>query len=366
MQYWKTYQKDLIIKYLEAIQNSKAEFMIWQQCGSHRYTFQGRLTEVSRKSCKIKLIETSGVDLFKDDLPFYSHITGLEIIFKKDHYNKFGPYIEFSLPSDVQIFEKRKNKRFTYLYQDHKNITYRSDQIDPKTGDPTFTFSSVLIDISTQGAGMVVDKNVVLNLSPNQTLILDNLTDQQLPAPFKVKVIYIEPYTQSEHGLFKVGLVFDDQLNTISYKSISSIIEVKQRKAEGLSKTQYCGVDNEGQLNILNKVESGNKVLANNIKDNIEYLDQLRYMTTQMKVEFLKTVNQDILAVALRLSSKELIYELFSELTKTMQDEFLEKLQSERPASAVCKAQDEMVKLVREKVNSGEIVLDPKAFVTYV
>ena len=98
----------------------------------------------------------------------------------------------------------------------------------------------------------------------------------------------------------------------------------------------------------------------------MEYLDQLRYMTTQMKVEFLKTVNQDLLAVALRLSSKELIFELFSELTQTMQKEFLEKLQQERPASAICKAQDDIVKLVREKENKGEIVLDPKAFVTYV
>jgi flagellar motor switch protein FliG len=49
-----------------------------------------------------------------------------------------------------------------------------------------------------------------------------------------------------------------------------------------------------------------------------------------------------------------------------MQDEFLDKLQTEKPASAVCKAQDEIIKLVREKERTGEIVLDPKAFITYV
>jgi flagellar motor switch protein FliG len=166
--------------------------------------------------------------------------------------------------------------------------------------------------------------------------------------------------------LFIVCLIFDDQLNNISYKSISSIIEIKQRKSQGLDPSKYCGVDNNDQTRLLNKIEAGNKALANNLKDNIEYLDQLRYMTTQMKVEFLKDVNHDLLAVALRLSSKELVYELFSELTKNMQEEFLDKLQNERPASAICKAQDEIVKLVRAKEKSGEIVLDPKAFVTYV
>ena len=113
-------------------------------------------------------------------------------------------------------------------------------------------------------------------------------------------------------------------------------------------------------------VEQKNKVLASNLKDNIEYLDKLRYMTVQMKVDFLKEVEHELLAVALRLSSKELIYELFSEVTERMQDEFLDKLQSERPASAVCKAQDQLLKLIREKEGRGEIVLDPTAFITYV
>ena len=72
------------------------------------------------------------------------------------------------------------------------------------------------------------------------------------------------------------------------------------------------------------------------------------------------------MAIALRLSSKELIYDLFSEVTERMQEEFLEKLQNEKPASAVCKAQDEIVKVMREKEKNGEIVLDPRAFVTYV
>jgi hypothetical protein len=366
MKYWKTYRKDIILENLEAVVSTKSEITLWQQIGDHRHTFSALFTEVTRQNCKIKLLPDQQTDFFAEDQPLYVHITSLDIIFKKENYHKYGPVIDFGLPGEVQLFEKRQNKRFSYLYQDHKNITYHSESTNPTNGQPVFSGSSVLIDISTQGAGMVVGSEIVNNFVIGQSLLLDNLTDQKLPTPFKIKVVYIQPYNLAEKGLFKVGLIFDDQLNNISYKSISSIIEIKQRKSQGLDPSKYCGVDNNDQTRLLNKIEAGNKALANNLKDNIEYLDQLRYMTTQMKVEFLKDVNHDLLAVALRLSSKELVYELFSELTKNMQEEFLDKLQNERPASAICKAQDEIVKLVRAKEKSGEIVLDPKAFVTYV
>ncbi len=366
MDYWKTFQKDIILKYLTPVVASKIEFTIWQQLGSHRKTFEGKFSAANKKICKIKLSDTDALQYFNKDHPFFVHITTLDIIFRKDHYTQMGQILEFSLPSDIQIPEKRKTKRFTYLYQDHKNITYRSIEEDPETKSPLFTNASVLVDISTQGVGMVVGKDAVNKLSLGQNLYLDNLTDQQLPSPFKVKIIYIKPYKEHEMGLFKVGIIFDDQLNSISYRSISSIIDIKQKKTQGLSPDQYCGLDNDDQIKTLNNIEANNKVLASNIKDNVEYLDKLRYLTTQMKVELLQNINQDLLAVALRLSSKELIYELFSETTQNRQEEFLEKLQQQRPASAVCKAQDQIIEELRDKERKGEIVLDPKAFITYV
>ena len=85
-----------------------------------------------------------------------------------------------------------------------------------------------------------------------------------------------------------------------------------------------------------------------------------------MKSDFLKMMNHDLLAVALRLSNKELIFELFSEVTKTMQNEFLEKLGTEKPASAICKTQDEIIKEIKALERNGTIVLDPNSFTTYV
>lgn len=366
MLYWKTHKKDTILKHLTNVAKNKLQFTLWQQFDNSRQTYTASFIILTNKLCKVRILETSNLQTFDQERPIYIHVTELDIIFKKEHYNQHGTILEFSLPNDIQVHERRSHKRFYYKYQDHKNITYHSNENDPKTGEPLFTKSSVLVDISTQGAGMVIGKEELDKFHIGQDLLLDNLTDQDLPTPFHVKVQYIEAYDLKEKHLYKIGLLFDDELNSISYKSISSIIEIKQKKMNGLRKDIYCGIDEEGQINVLNKVEASNLVLANNIRDNIEYLDQLRYMTTQMKVEFLKQVNQDLLAIALRLSSKELIYDLFSEVTVTMQDEFLYKLKIERPPSAICKAQDDIIKFIRAKEKSGEIVLDPKAFITYV
>ena len=339
---------------------------MWQIVHENRITYEAEFIEVSKQFCKIKIDANSkNFDRFKPEEPFFVHVPGLDIILKKEKFAKLSEYIEFSLPSDIQLYEKRRNKRYNYKYQDHKNITFQSISKDQE-GKPDFRFSCVLIDISVAGAGMVVSKEILPLIEKGTSFHLTNLTDQKLPEPFLVKAVYKEEYSASGGELYKVGIIFMDELDSISYKSINSIIEIKQKKTQGLSNELFCGLDFEDQVYKINKIEQHNAVLASNIRDNIEYLDKLRYMTIKMKVDFMKDINNDLLAVALRLSSKELIYELFSELTDTMQKEFLEKMQVERSASGVCKAQEEILKEIREKEANGEIVLDPTAFITYV
>lgn len=367
MQYWKTHQKDLILDYLETVYQMKSKFTVWQVISGDRVKYDAEFIQVNKQLSKIQLISTpSDTDLFKDDKPFFCHFSKLNIIMKKEHYTRLGNTLEFSLPSDIQVGEKRKTKRYYYQYQDHKVITVESTSKNPKTNKADYTFTNVLIDISVSGAGMVVSKDVITHMELEGEFLITNLTDQRLPDPFKVKVAYKEPYKNKEIDLYKVGLVFADKLDSISYKSISSIIEIKQKKAQGLSPDLFCGLEFEEQVRKLNLIEAQNYVLANNMRDNIEVLDQLRYMTTTMKIDFMKTVNNDLLALALRMSSKELIYELFSELTITMQKEFIEKMQNDHAASGVCKAQEEIIKIIQQKEAKGEIVLDPTAFITYV
>lgn len=364
MEYWKTYQKDVILKCLKRALKVTNTITLWQQLGSHRETYSAQFKTLSKQLCEVSV--DGNPDLFDPTKPIYIHFPRSKVIFKKDHYNFYQNMLEFAMPGEIQVFDKRKLQRYSYLYQDHKVITYHSEEKVTDSEMPLFTFSSVLVDISIRGAGVVVTQEQVESFQVGSIILLDNITDQKLPTPFKVKVVYIESYKVFEKDLFKIGLSFADSLDSISYRSIKNIVEKKQKRAEGLSRDVFCGLSSEEQINTLNSIEFKNPVLANNLRVNIRYLDRLRYMTSYMKTDFLKLMNLELLAVALRLSSKELIFELFSEVTKTMQTEFLEKLGTEKPASAICKAQDDIVKKMKELEKSGAIVLDPESFTTYV
>lgn len=372
MRYWKTHQKNLIKKYINAISEHKCKVTAWQQFGSSRKQYICEIIEYEPTRMKLKLssedLKTNG-PLDKEH-PVFFHISELDVIFKKNQYNFFNNMIDFPPPGAVQIYERRSKQRFYYKYQDHKNITFYSEAHKPNEEnqqEPEYLHSCVLVDISIQGAGMVVPKSIVDQIATDKYIYLQDVTDQTLPKPFKTEIKYIEKYNSLDGAdAFKVGIHFVDALDSVNYKSITSIIDIKQRKTRGIDPDRFCGLDYEDQVSILNRVELTNKQLASNIKDNIDYLDRLRYMTTQMKIEFLKSVEHKLLANALRLSSKELIYELLIELTPNMQDEFLEKLSEEKPASGVCKAQDKIINIIREKEGKGEIILDPTSFTTYV
>jgi DNA-directed RNA polymerase subunit H (RpoH/RPB5) len=369
MKYWQTYQKNLIQNFLNHIADNKIEFTLWQQEGSTRRQYDAKLISNDKTRCKIKVSKSSIEENGNIDKlnPIFIHIPSIDIIFKKEKYNLFTNEIDFPPPIDIQVYERRAQQRFYFKYQDHKNITFYSENLGLNTDEPEFVCPCVLIDISVSGAGIIITKEVKQKIAMDKILFLQDITDQKLPIPFKVEVMYIEPYKNEEDSnLYKLGINFVEDLDSISYKSITSLIEKKQERTKGIDPNRFCGLSFEEQTKVLNKIDITNKQLSSNIKDNIEQLDKLRYLTTQMKIEFLQVVEHDLLATALRLSSKELIYELFTELTDNMKTEFLDKLEIEGPASSICKAQDKIIELIRQKEASGEYVLDPTSFITYV
>lgn len=368
MKYWKTGIPEVIDEIFQKFFKSKRELTFWQQITEKdRYRFSGVIQEIKDDKCIIKVENHTEIDkdFLKKDSPLFSHAARENIIFKKERFLFNGIILEFKKPNEIQISEKRTVERFYYKYQDHKSVTFStSPERTSKSGSLT---TAVLVDISIRGIGFVVDYASQSSLRKGSVVYLKNLTDQTLPEPFAAKVAYIEPYsTKTNEELYKVGILFDRDLDSISYRSITSIVEKKQQQVMGLRPDRYCGLTLEEQASQIRKIAKENKQLALNIRDAIDYLDTLRYLTTKMKKEFLLEVNLEVLATALRLSSKELIFELFSETTSTMQNEFLEKLSQVKPASAINKAQDQIASFVKEKEAVGEYILDPLAYITYV
>jgi len=369
MKYWKTYQKNLIMKILDAVKKEELEILLWQTQGENRRIYSARISGLKKSELILKFNPESINDLqyFDNSKSYYAHIKVLETLFKKENFNLIGTSLESTLPNELQIYERRKNERFTYLYQDHKNLTFKTHKAITPDSEHDYTQPSVLVDISTSGAGIVVPQEVRDKMPIGSKIYLINVTDQKLPSPFEVEIIYDEIYREEDgHKLYKIGLKFSDQLDSISYKSIRSVVEKKSKRSQGLDPSRYCGLTHEEQINKINQVELKNPQLAINLKNGIDYLDRLRYLTTQMKIELLTNIKHDLLASALRMSSKELIYDLLIEVSSNLRNEFLDKLEDERPASAISKAQDEVMKYIRDKESKGEFVLSPNSFETYV
>lgn len=365
MKHWRACKKALIGQLLA--QNSPHEghrVTVWQS--SDKEQFQGEFFFDANKECKIHI--ESPLTGFKKDTPFYCYLTESDVAFKREKYTLGGKYLNFPPPIELKIYERRKNDRFYYKYQDHKDITYYSDRAnlgDNEERVPIYRFSSVLVDISVTGAGFVVTEDQKQRILNKDYIYLTNITDQELPKPFKTQIRYITPYGQNKERLYKIGVEYESQLDEVSYKSITSVVEKKQKKTRGISPDRYCGLDEEDLEKLLNTIELKERNLSMALRDHIETLDRLRYMTTQMKIELFRSMDVDILAQALRLSSKELIYELLHELTENTQAEFLDRLGIERPASVLAQAQEKLVKFVHEKEGKGEFILDPRAFTTF-
>src|SRR5690606_21796799 len=132
----------------------------------------------------------------------------------------------------------------------------------------TGLYTAVLVDISIRGIGFVIGSYGKDNLKKGQVIYLKNITDQTLPKLFPATITYIEPYSTKGHeDLYKIGVLFEKDLDSISYRSITSIIEKKQQQVMGLRPDRYCGLNPEEQAAQLRKIAKENRQLAINIRE---------------------------------------------------------------------------------------------------
>ena len=364
MKFWSSFDPDYIQEKLAEILDAKKRLSLWQSDEDEREKFDAQLVEIGQNTCKISLkAYNSSYGTINVQKPLYIHEESEDCLFRKDIYQLSGDFIKFKTPLEVRFRDKRVTQRFYYKYQDYKNVTfYREGEEDDR-------HSYILTDISTAGLSFVMPQKDRWTLHKGNELILISLTDQNIPDGHKAEVVYVTPFhlpREPGTSLIQVGLKFTDALDAISYRSIGNVIKKKQEKVKGLDTDKFNGLNPDQFEQKIIQIHNKNKQLAMNIKERVEDLDRLRYLTTEMKREFLLAVNHDLLAAALRLSSKELILDLLSEVTDSMREEFLEKLDIQKPASAINKAQDEICKVIHQKEKSGELVLDPMSFVKMV
>lgn len=369
---WSLFNFQEIFTSLKKIKSSDSKLTLWQHSTQHLFQFEGKFTQVSEDRCIILFTKKWEAGSLKTDEAIYVHCPGLDIIFKRETFNFDTGELTFKTPSELMLREKRRIERFRFRYQDFKNVSFELDKTNEK-GEP-IKRNYNLIDLSTAGLGFVGPAEEIQELEVGDKIFVTHITDQSIETKCEANVCSVEQYQvklgsrerTNVHEVYRVGVEFKEAIESVSFKSVKSIVERTQKRTKGLEIDGFNGLSDTEQTRVIKKVGEENPVLANQISEHCENLDRLRYLTSEMKQKFWLEVNQDLLATALRLTTKELIYDLLIDVSDRMREEFLYKLDSPKSPSAIEKAQRTIVDWVFQKEKEGVFVLSPQSFVQYV
>ena len=111
--------------------------------------------------------------------------------------------------------------------------------------------------------------------------------------------------------------------------------------------------------NLLDIIAKKNPEMANLLKEGMVNFEQLQYLTPKMLVELFKSVEVSKMALALRAGSPELRDYMLNNVSQTMRIE-MDYILTGPPqrASDVQQAVDEIMAIVREKLEKGELVIN--------
>lgn len=375
LQMWSLFHFNEILDHLNRALVDQTPVTIWQSSSQHLYQLKGSFLQVDEKKCCV-VVEDSEFELIEGE-GLYFHCEGRDIIFKRDKYNFNKNEISFKTPSELMLKEKRRISRFTFKYQDFKDVTFSFPL--PETDDigeeALRTVSFTLTDLSIAGLACIGEKKQVESLKEGSVVYINQVSDQDLETkPLKGVIRSFRDYDLKEGvhsgGLdvknVRVGLEFDKVIDEIQYESVQSIIKRTQKKMKGLDIDGFNGLNETELLRVIKKAGEENPVLAKEIIEQSENIDRLRYLTPEMKSTFWTEVNKDILAQALRVASKELIFTLLSDVTDNIRKEFLEELDRPKSLSVISKAQRKICEFIHQREREGRFVLSAKSYVKYV
>lgn len=366
---WSLFDGNKIREILKESLEKGSNLTLWQHSTQQMFQLEGRFIEAADDLCTLNLTKKWEEGSINIEEALYIHITDRDIIFKREKFKFDTGEISFKTPSELMVRERRRIQRFRFKYQDFKSVSFSYKGED---GDEVLNLG--LIDLSIAGLSFVGTQEKVNRFTRGHEISIKHITDQELPEPIKGKVVSSEDFYLQEglrertnnNTLIRIGVEFDEAIDEVSFQSVQSLVKRTQRRTKGLEVEGFNGLSESEQMRTIKKVGEENPVLANHLLDNVESLDRLRYLTSEMKQTFWMQVNHKILAAALRLSSKELIYDLLSDVTDNMREEFLIELNIPKAPSAIEKAQDMVCDFISQKEREGRFVLSATSFVKYV
>ena len=124
----------------------------------------------------------------------------------------------------------------------------------------------------------------------------------------------------------------------------------------------FFGQTKTDQKVLLKEISTNDQKLGIRLIENLDYLNNISCLTTRMKIDLLKSIELEDLAVALKITTKDVIINFAKDLTRNLLKDFLYYLNKPQKVSAVIKAQDKVSRVMRHLENRGLIHLDPEYF----
>lgn len=128
-----------------------------------------------------------------------------------------------------------------------------------------------------------------------------------------------------------------------------------------------AGLDEKGRQRILNDIQKKDPEMAQALKENMVRFEDLIHLTPKTFQELLQEIKIQDLALGLRMGSRELKNKLLAQMSSNLRKDVEEILLGPpRGAQEVQEAVEQVMIVVRRKVESGELVLKSDDGETYV
>ena len=127
------------------------------------------------------------------------------------------------------------------------------------------------------------------------------------------------------------------------------------------------GLSGPERNKLLTQIAAKDPQMAQILKNNLVSFEDLQFITPKMLTELMREIKLNDLAVGLRSSSDELRKFILDHLSKNIKFEIIEILNGpKKKLTEVNKAQEEVLKVLRKKLELGEIVLNKSGEEKYV
>lgn len=121
-----------------------------------------------------------------------------------------------------------------------------------------------------------------------------------------------------------------------------------------------AGLDEKGRQRILADIQKKDPELAQALQENMVRFEDLQHITPKMFQELMQELKVDDLALGLRMGSAQLKNKLLSLMSSGLRKDVEDVLLGPpRAAQDVQQAVENVMQLVRSKVDKGELILKP-------